>query len=108
MPVAYFYILSPHRGTPLYDRMKKEGRIRRDAEMRRWPGNYCDIKPTYCTPEEMESNVHSMYERFYSMGSIFKRLPLPVTRSNMASWYLNFSQRRMATVDRTIQNFDWA
>ena len=108
VPVAYFYILSPHRGTPLYDRMKAEGKIIEGANLRRWPGNHCDIRPSYCTPEEMEENVRQMYERFYTMPSMIRRLPMPVTKSHIASWYLNMTQRRMAAIDRTIQNFDWA
>ena len=108
VPVAYFYILSPHRGTPLYDRMRQEDRLIDDKHMRRTPGIICDIKPSYCTAEEMEKNVQDMYDQFYSTRSMLRRLPLPVTKANIASWILNFSQRRMSWADRHAQNFDWA
>ena len=29
------------------------------------------------------------------------RLPLPLTKSNLASWVINFSQRRMARTERS-------
>lgn len=107
VPVAYFYILTPHKGTPLYERMKGEGRILDETHMRRTPGISCDIKPLYCSPEELEENVQSLYDQFYSLPSIFRRLPLPVTKSHVASWILNFSARRMRRSERTLQNFDW-
>jgi len=107
VPVAFFYILSPHRGTPLYERMRQEGRIIDEKHMRRTPGNVCDIKPLYCSPEELEDNVQNLYDHFYSLPSMFRRLPLPVTKSNIASWILNISQRRMRRSERTLKNFDW-
>lgn len=107
VPVAYFYILSPHKGTPLYERMKGENRILDEKHMRRAPGIICDIKPLYCSPDELEENVQNMYDTFYSFPSMLRRLPLPVTKANIASWILNFSQRRMSRGDRTLKNFDW-
>lgn len=108
VPVAYFYILSPHKGTPLYERMRQENRIIDEKQMRRWPGNVCYIKPRYCLPEELEQRVMEMYKRFYSLPSMVRRLPLPLTKANVASWVLNFSQRRLRRSERALQNFDWA
>jgi hypothetical protein len=34
------------------------------------------------------------------------RLPVPLTQSNIASWVINFSQRRMARTSPTLNNFD--
>lgn len=107
-PVAYFYILDPQRGTPLYDRMKAEGRMRDEEAMRLKVGNVCKIKPSYCSPEELEARVMDLYERFYTLPSMMRRLPVPVTKSNIASWMLNFSQRRMTRAERNVENFDWA
>ncbi len=105
VPVAYFNILTPHKGTPLYDRMKEEGRIINIDDIGRWPGIKCYIRPAYCAPEELEDYVKWMYKRFYSVTSIIKRLPLPVTQANIASWIINLSQRRIAFSD-TAENFD--
>ena len=105
VPVAYFNILTPHKGTPLYNRMKEEGRIINIDDIGRWPGIRCYIKPAYCTPEELEDYVKWMYKRFYSVTSLLKRLPLPVTQANIASWIINISQRRVAFSD-TAENFD--
>jgi len=47
VPVAYFNILTPHKGTALYNRMKEEGRIINIDDIGRWPGIKCYIKPAY-------------------------------------------------------------
>ncbi len=107
VPVAYFYILNPDKGTPLYDRMRREGKVIDEKDMYRGPGIRCNITPSYCSPQEMEQNVRGMYERFYTMPNMARRLPLPVTKANIASWILNVSQRRMAKATRDSKNFDW-
>lgn len=96
VPVAYFYILGPHKGTPLYDRMMAAGQVLDDAALGRAPGIKCDIHPPYGSPEEMERRIRETYRAFYSWPSMLRRLPLPVTKANIASWVLNISQRRMA------------
>jgi radical SAM superfamily enzyme YgiQ (UPF0313 family) len=108
VPVAYFYILDPHKGTPLYERLKADGRLLNEAEMRRRWGNVCKIKPTSCTPQELEARVMRMYERFYSVPSMLRRLPLTLSLANMASWTLNLSQRKMTNTEKLVENFDWA
>jgi radical SAM superfamily enzyme YgiQ (UPF0313 family) len=106
VPVAYFNILTPHRGTPLYDTMKAENRILDDHHMGRWPGLHCYIKPAYCTAEEMEDYVRSMYKDFYRFPSMVRRLPPPVTKANIASWVVNVSQRKVARAGAAMENFD--
>src|SRR5262249_18534580 len=109
VPMANFYILSPHKGTPLYERMKQEGRILDENQVYRTLGNVCEIKPLNCTPRELEENVQAMYDRFYSLSSMFRRLPLPVTSSSLASWFLNFQERRMRRTGRPLGLlFDWS
>ena len=107
VPVAYFNILTPEKGTMFYERMKGEDRILKLDEIGRMPGHTCHIKPTYCTPEELVQKVQGVYREFYSWKSILKRLPAPVTTSNIASWVLNLSQRKMAQLsDAVNNNFD--
>lgn len=93
VPVAYFNLLTPEKGTSYYDRMREQDRILNEAEIGRWPGHPCHIKPLYCSPHELESEVDNIHRKFYSLPSIFKRLPMPTSTSAIASWVLNFSQR---------------
>jgi hypothetical protein len=104
--VAYFNILTPVKGTPLYDRMQSEGRIVKDYEIDRWPGQICYIQPPYGTPVSMENGIRRLYRDFYSLPSMVSRLPLPLTQASIASWVINFSQRRMARAEQLQNNFD--
>ncbi len=106
VPVAYFNILTPHRGTPLYDRMKKENRILDDYQVGRWPGLICYIAPNYCSPDELEEYTKDLHQRFYSFSSMIKRLPPPITTRNIASWVVNLSQRRVYGRQGQAENFD--
>jgi radical SAM superfamily enzyme YgiQ (UPF0313 family) len=106
VPVAYFNILTPHRGTPLYDRMAAEGRILDIENIGRWPGIVCYIRPAYCAAHQLEDRVKGLYREFYSYASMLSRLPLPVTKANIASWVVNLSQRRLFRSDGVMENFD--
>jgi len=106
VPVAYFNILTPVKGTPLYDRLQQEDRILNFEEIDRWPGQICYIKPPYGTPAALENHIQTMYRAFYSLPSMVSRLPLPLTRASIASWIINFSQRRMAHAGLSTNNFD--
>jgi len=105
VPAAYFNILTPDKGTPLYDRMKQDGRITDIDAMGRYPGDKCYIKPLHFSREELENGVRDLYARFYSYRSIVSRLPLPFTMANIASWIVNFSQRNVLQAD-SMESFD--
>ena len=96
VPVAYFNILCPEKGTMFYEKMKKDDRILRLDDIGRFPGEFCHIKPKNFTAEELEKNVQDMYLKFYSWKSMLKRLPMPVSQANIASWVVNFSQKKLA------------
>ncbi len=106
VPVAYFNILTPVKGTPLYDRLQSEARILNSEDIDRWPGQLCYIKPPHGTPAELERNIQKMYRDFYSLPSIVSRMPMPLTQSSIASWVINLSQRRMAHAGPANNNFD--
>ncbi|MEJ2726476.1 MAG: radical SAM protein [Deltaproteobacteria bacterium] len=106
VPVAYFNILTPHKGTPLYDRMKNEDEIIDIDQIGRWPGIICYIRPKYCSAKELEDHVKDMYTRFYTYPSMLSRLPLPTSKANVASWVVNLSQRKVARAQAEIEYFD--
>ena len=105
VPVAYFNLLTPDRGTSLYERMRQQDRIIGEAEIGRWPGQPCHIKPVYCTPSELQHDVQDIHRDFYSLPSMFRRLPLPLNTSAIASWVLNLSQRRVGSNANEEHNF---
>jgi hypothetical protein len=91
-----FNILCPEKGTMFFEKMKADDRILRLEDIGRFPGEFCHIKPKNFSAEEIEKNVQDMYLKFYSWKSMLKRLPPPVTQSNIASWVVNISQRKLA------------
>ena len=105
VPAAYFNILTPDKGTPLYDRMKEENRIVDIDAMGRWPGDKCYIKPLNFSAEDLEKGVRDLNAKFYSYRSMLSRLPLPFTMPNIASWVVNFSQRDVLRAD-SMESFD--
>ena len=104
VPAVYFNILTPHLGTPLYDRMRSEDRLIDLDNIGRWPGLICYFRPKHCTPGELEEKVKKMYREFYSLKSMVGRLGLPMSTADLASWAINLSQRRMFHSDS--ENFD--
>ncbi|HSW39321.1 MAG TPA: radical SAM protein [Acidobacteriota bacterium] len=105
VPAAYFNILTPDKGTVLYDRMKEERRLLNIDDMGRYPGDKCFIVPVNFSGQTLEGEVKELYRKFYRFPSMVARLPLPVTKENIASWVINFSQKKMAKADGT-ENFD--
>ncbi len=105
VPAAYFNILTPDKGTLLYDRMKEEGRIFNTDDMGRWPGDKCFIKSRNFSPEDLEKRVREMYLEFYSYPSMLNRLPIPLSKAAIASWIINLSQRKVLRQD-SMESFD--
>lgn len=106
VPAAYFNILTPTRGTRLYDRLKSEGRILHEEVIDRWPGQFCHIRPLRGSPADLEKVIQTMYREFYSLPSILRRLPLPKSQADMASWVINLSERRMHGAAQANNDFD--
>ena len=105
VPVAYFNLLTPDKGTSFYDRMRQQDRIIDEEGIGRWPGQPCHIKPLFCTPRELEEDVQEIHRKFYSFPSMFRRLPMPLNTSAIASWVLNFSQRKVSAHADSEHNF---
>ncbi len=106
VPAAYFNILTPVKGTPLYDRLRGEGRLLNIQDIDRWPGQMCHFQPCSGTAAALESNVREIHQRFYRWRSILTRLPVPMTKASIASWIINLSQRRVAQASQAHNNFD--
>ncbi len=105
VPAAYFNVMVPLRGTPLYDRMKQEGRIIDEANMERWPGVVCHFQPAQMTGDELVAQVMKMQRDFYSLRGMAGRLRFPRNQADLASWNINFTQRKVAFNADTMNEF---
>jgi radical SAM superfamily enzyme YgiQ (UPF0313 family) len=103
---AYFNVMAPLRGTPLYARLKAEGRLIDEANMDRWPGVHCHFVPKNFTPEALVAGVKELQRRFYSARSMARRLPLPLSEAALASWQINLLERRVARNAAVMNEFE--
>jgi radical SAM superfamily enzyme YgiQ (UPF0313 family) len=96
VPAAYFNVLVPLRGTPLYDRMKAENRIIDEANMERWPGVYCHFEPKNMSGQQLVAQIQKLQRDYYALPAIARRLRVPRTQADFASWNVNLTQRKVA------------
>ena len=92
VPVLLLYLLTPIPGTKLERRLKAEGRfIHKD-----WSYNFPEVifKPKTLSPERLKNGYWEVYNKFYSIRSIIKRLLLPPIRNLRFLLILNFIIRR--------------
>lgn len=80
--IAAFNHITPFPGTPLYDRLKKQGRLLYDAWWLddRYRYNMVPFKPAQMSPEELSAACVRARRAFYSWPSIFKRASKRVNR----------------------------
>jgi radical SAM superfamily enzyme YgiQ (UPF0313 family) len=73
------HILTPIPGTPLHDRLRREGRLL-SAEFSRFTGGTVVFRPALIDPNVLHDQYWQLYESVFSWSGIWKRL-----RSNHAS-----------------------
>lgn len=71
---ATFHILTPYPGTPLFRRMKNQGRLLH-TEWTLYDTSHAVFKPAHMTPSELEQGYAWCYKRLFSLSSIWKRRP---------------------------------
>ena len=71
--LAYFNVLTPLPGTPLYTRYNAAGRIF-DRNWAHYDGKYVTFQPARMTPEQLQDGFFWAQHQFYSLSSIFRRL----------------------------------
>ncbi|HMA65249.1 MAG TPA: radical SAM protein [Chitinispirillaceae bacterium] len=68
------HILTPYPGTKLYERLQKEGRII-DNNLNHYNTSNVVFQPKNMTPDELLSGYLTMYNKFYSVKNILRRIP---------------------------------
>ncbi|MGD0501694.1 MAG: radical SAM protein [Steroidobacteraceae bacterium] len=82
--IAAFNHLTPFPGTPLYERMQRNGQLIYDSWWTdpRYRYNHIPFRPKQLAPEELQRLCIEARASFYSVASITRRLMDPVNRSN--------------------------
>jgi len=70
---ATFHILTPYPGTPIYERLKSEGRILTQDWAKYNARRDVVFKPKHMSGDELLRGFNEVNRRFYSLGSIFRR-----------------------------------
>jgi radical SAM superfamily enzyme YgiQ (UPF0313 family) len=71
--VPRIHILTPVPGTPLYDRMKRDGRMLSE-DFRRFSGGQVIFQPRHLEPDELQAGYWKLYESVFSRRNILKRV----------------------------------
>jgi len=100
-----FAILTPFPGTPLYDRLHREGRIlTKDWEL--YDGQHVVFQPAQMTVDELEKGNTEVWRKVYSYGSIARRLQsTPI--SKLLYLAANFGYRYYANRLDRFYTCDW-
>ena len=98
IPFAGLQPLRPSPDTPLYKRLKSEGRLKEEKWWlsRESVARVFDLKYTGMPTnnKEFSDNLFNMYRRFYSTGSILKRFFYPPQRRFLIKLFLTLAYRR--------------
>jgi radical SAM superfamily enzyme YgiQ (UPF0313 family) len=78
----------PYPGTKYYDDMAKAGRIM-TREWNRYDYGSPLIRPTHMTPEQMMEGFNRVYNRFYSLPAIVRRM-VPPPKGNYVEHFFYF------------------
>lgn len=73
MELAYFNIMTPLPGTPLFERMKASGRIF-DHDWSHYDGKHVVFWPKRMSPETLQEGFFWANHQFFSFPSIFQRV----------------------------------
>jgi len=74
VPMAFFNILNPRRGTGVYAELKQAGRLIDSGNLNRLAGMNCQFMPINMLPSELVEKVNRLHHRFYSLRSLARRL----------------------------------
>ena len=74
VPMAFFNILNPRRGTGIHAELKHQGRLVDETNLNRIAGMHCQFRPKNMSAEELVRRVNTLHRGFYSLPSIIKRM----------------------------------
>src|SRR5438445_1838704 len=92
-PLSFMFILSPRVGLKIRDELAAQGRIDH-SDWDRYHSYECVFEPKNMTRRELEEGFWRAQRRFYSLGSIARRLLTPPNRHTLQSLPSNLFFRR--------------
>ncbi|MEW6410985.1 MAG: radical SAM protein [Candidatus Zixiibacteriota bacterium] len=97
------HILTPYPGTVLYERLHSEGRII-DYDYTHYNTAHVVFKPAQMTSQQLYEGYLWIYDRFYSLENILKRMPLD-RRQRIPYFLFNFGYRKFGKITSRVAEF---
>ena len=97
------HILTPYPGTTLYQQLNARGRII-DRDWNHYNTSHVVFQPKRMTPEHLRQGYLRAYRKFYSLKSIFRRLPDDARRRN-SYLVFNLFYRRYGALTARLARF---
>ena len=98
---AEFNILTPYPGTPLYDRLNKEGRIL-TKDWSKYTQAHVVYEPKNMSPEELLEGTKEVIRKFYSMNETIKRIYGSIKLTKFAPYSL-----ALPTINIAMRRYYW-
>lgn len=71
---ATFHVLTPYPGTPLFEQMKRDGRLLHQ-DWNKYDTAHVVFQPANMEPDELQAGYEWCYQRLFSTSSIWRRRP---------------------------------
>ena len=95
VPLVLLYILMPIPGTKLTQRLRAEGRIIEEKYNPKYFNSHDVLfKPKLISPEDLKSGFWFVYDKFYSLSSIIRRVFSPPLKNLYLLLLINFIIRK--------------
>ncbi|MBC7081355.1 MAG: radical SAM protein [Thermoplasmatales archaeon] len=98
---AEFNILTPYPGTPLYERLEKEGRIL-TKDWSKYTQAHVVYQPKNMSPEELLEGMKHVIRGFYSMKETIKRVYRSIKMTKFAPYSL-----ALPTINIAMRRYYW-
>ncbi len=72
--VPFLSVLTPYKGTPLYDRFEAEGRLLPERDWRAFNGYNVAFQPAAMSPDELLAAHRALWRKAFSPAQILRRL----------------------------------
>ncbi|HEV8714382.1 MAG TPA: STAS domain-containing protein [Candidatus Binatia bacterium] len=91
--LPFFSVFTPHRQSPLFIALEREGRLLHQ-DFSRYDGSHVVFQPRLMTPEALENGLHWTRQHVYRQSAIWRRV-FSWKRGSLYNFLANYEQRRL-------------
>ena len=102
--VPFLSILTPFRGTPLYETLSRDGRLLPDRDWAFYNGYNVAFRPATMSPEALHSAHRALFKRAFSPGFVAERVSRGVRQLRPAAALLSIAMNGFYGYKRLVGN----